>query len=285
MTADQIIDQERINDILKTYEGSDKVVKASEVWAKLENEKKNHPEFKVNLGIGGFDECMSRLKKGHLVVLSGPPKNGKTSLALTFTKNFIQQGLKCMWFPFEMGHEDILVNFKDLFNEKFDFFTPAELIDKEVDWVRQRVIEAKFKYGVDAVFIDHTDFLRDSKALTRNLNINMASYVGAIIQRVKSLALEQNVIIFLLHHLTKSNWTKNDLPSSEDMRDTGQTAQLADFVLMVIRKRGERGSQEIYLGNQALAGVIENRHGGKTKKFEIYMDNEFFTDAWEKKQI
>ena len=275
MNSENIIKGQK-DELLASYAGPDKVIKASELWAEILEERKNRPKFQIKLGITSFDECMSRIKRGHLVVISGPPKNGKTSLALTFTKSFVEQGLKCLWFPFEMGHEDILENFENLFSENFDFYSPAELIDKEIEWVRQRVVETKKKYGVDVVFIDHTDFLKDRRLATQNVNINMASYVGGIIQGLKSLALEQSVIIFLLHHLVKSNWTKNDLPSSEDMRDTGQVAQLADFVLMIIRKREKRGA--VYEGNEAVAGVIENRHGGKTKKFPLVLKDKFFTE-------
>ncbi len=278
MNSEEIIRNQQ-DELLATYAGPDRVLPVSEILAKIIEERKTRPAFQIKLGISHFDECMGRLKKGHLVVISGPPKNGKTSLALTFTKNFVEQGLKCLWFPFEMGHEDILENFTELFNENFDFYSPAELVDKEIEWVRQRVKEAKKKkYGCDVVFIDHTDFLKDRRLITRNVNINMASYVGGIIQGVKSLALEQNVIIFLLHHLVKSNWTKNDLPTSEDMRDTGQVAQLSDFVLMMVRKRGKKGGEQIYEGNEAIAGVIENRHGGKTKKFPLVLKNGFFTE-------
>lgn len=279
MTTEEILKKAQETELLKTYAGPDKVVKVSELWKQIEADRLTRPDFSALTGIQSIDDCLKKLKKGHLIVLSGPPKNGKTSLAMTFTKSFVEQGLKCLWFPFEMGHEDILDNFKDLFNDAFDFYSPQELIDKELDWVRSKIIEAKLKYGVDAVFIDHTDFLRDRKLISKNLSMNTATYVGAIIQGVKVLALEQNVIIVLLHHLTKANWTTNELPTAEDMRDTGQVAQLADYVLMIIRKRASKGSAEIYIENEAVGGVIENRHGGLTKKFLLNMENGFFLEG------
>lgn len=285
MNSEEIIKKARETELLKTYEGPDKVVKVSELWKQIEADRMTRPEFSALTGIQSIDDCLKKLKRGHLIVLSGPPKNGKTSLAMTFTKSFVEQGLKCLWFPFEMGHEDILDNFKDLFSDTFDFYSPQELIDKELEWVRSKIIEAKLKYGADAVFIDHTDFLRDRKLLSKNLSMNTATYVGAIIQGVKVLALEQNVIIVLLHHLTKANWTTNELPTAEDMRDTGQVAQLADYVLMIIRKRASKGSENIYIENEAVGGVIENRHGGLTKKFLLYMENGFFYEGQRSQEI
>lgn len=284
MTSEEIIKQQEYEEILATYEGNDRVMPVSELWKKIKEERKNKPQFQIKTNLEGFDECMGRLRRGHLVVLSGPPKNGKTALALTFTKTFVEQGLKCLWFPFEMGHEDVLENFDGLFNENFDFYSPAELVDKEMEWVEQRVHEAKKKYGLDVVFIDHTDFLRDRKIITKNVNMNLSFYMGAIIQGVKSLALKENIIIFLLHHLTKTKWSTNELPTAENMSETRQIAQLPDFILMIIRKRADKKSKEIYVGNEAIAGVIENRHGGKTKKFELFMKDKFFTDNWEARE-
>ena len=281
-TAEDIIKKVREDELLKTYSGPDKVVEVSKIWQQILDDRATRPDFRALTGIQTIDDCLKKLKRGHLIVLSGPPKNGKTSLAMTFTKSFIEQGLKCLWFPFEMGHEDILDNFKDLFSDTFEFYSPQELIDKELDWVRAKIIEAKLKYGVDAVFIDHTDFLRDRKLISKQVSMNTATYVGAIIQGVKVLALEQNVIIVLLHHLTKANWTTNELPAAEDMRDTGQVAQLADYVLMIIRKRASKGSAEIYVENEAVGGVIENRHGGITKKFLLNMENGFFYEGGKK---
>lgn len=270
---------------MKDYNGPDKVVKVSELWKKIEADRLTRPDFSAPTGIQTIDECLKKLKRGHLVVLSGPPKNGKTSLAMTFTKSFVEQGLKCLWFPFEMGHEDILESFKGLFSDTFEFYSPEELIDKELEWVRNRIIEAKAKYGVDAVFIDHTDFLRDRRLISKQVSMNTATYVGAIIQGVKVLALEQNVIIVLLHHLTKANWSTNELPTAEDMRDTGQVAQLADYVLMIIRRRASKGSEQIYIENEAVGGVIENRHGGLTKKFMLNLVDGFFVERSAKEEI
>ena len=81
-----------------------------------------------------------------------------------------------------------------------------------------------------------------------------------------------------MHHINKAKWIKNDLPTTDDMSETRQIGQMPDYVLMIVRKRGEKKSQDIYIGNEAIAGVIENRHGGKTKKFPLVLRNGFFTE-------
>jgi replicative DNA helicase len=88
-----------------------------------------------------------------------------------------------------------------------------------------------------------------------------------------------------MSHIRKNQWTTGDLPSSEELRDSGQIAQLADFVLMMVRKRSDnrrKDLDEIYAGNQSLLGVMENRHNGRTKKIALeFTNNEFKQIAYE----
>lgn len=263
--------------MIENKEDLGKIVKASEKWQQILEERKTRPPFQAKTGLPTIDMCLKRLKRGHFIVLSGPRKAGKTSLALTFTKSFIEQGLKCLWFPFEMGHEDILERFDKLFSKNFDFFTPNELVDKDVEWVRTKVIEAQDKDGVDVIFIDHLDQLRDRKLLMKNVNMNMSSYIGGIVQSVQSLGKERNVIVVLLCHITKEKRGRNEVPDSDDIADTRHIMDLADFILMAMRAKPLRkNSLEVYDGNKAIIGVVENRHGGITKNFPAELIDEFF---------
>ena len=114
-----------------------------------------------------------------------------------------------------------------------------------------------------------------------NISQNMASYVGGIVQQVKILARKYDLIIFLMAHIRKNQWTAKDLPASEELRDSGQIAQLADIVLMIMRKRMKQGNDTVYDGNKAIVGVIENRHNGNTKKIPLILsNNEFLEDSF-----
>jgi len=258
---------------LKNYTGSDRVILAQEKWEELQEEMKNRPAFQVSMGLPALDDCLRGLGKGRLVVLSGPPKNGKTQMCQTFTKRFDEQGHKQLWFSYEVGYEELFGKFP---MKNLSFYVPNMMESGSIDWVEDKIIEAKQKYGTDIVFIDHLDFLRDPKAL-KNVGMNMSSYIGGIVQRVKLMAVQQEVLIFLMAHITKNNWSSNKLPTAEDLRDSGQVAQLADVVMMVARKRNKDTSKkQIYVGNEAIAGVIENRLNGNTKIISVdFVDGEF----------
>lgn len=261
---------------LEKYQGADRVVLAQSKWEQLQEERKFKPKFIANTGIASLDSCVEGFRKGQLVVLSGPPKQGKSGVCQTFTKNFISEGKKCMWLSYELSYEELFDKFP---LEKLDFYIPNYMESGNLEWVEDRIVESKEKYGTEIVFIDHLDFLRDPDIL-KGINLNTASYIGGIVQKIKRMAVENEMLIFLMSHIRKNKWTTNDLPSSEELRDSGQIAQLADIVLMVIRKRADKNSEDIYIGTEAVLGVMENRHNGKTKKIEIYLDGKEFKENY-----
>lgn len=269
--------QLKLEEELLDYQGPDRVISADEKWASVKEESENRPAFQVKTSIPSLDDCIDGGRIGQLWIVSGPPKNGKTLLCQNFTMRFQEQSHKCLWLEYELGYEEFFEKFPKLSSETFDFTVPNVMETGDLDWVEKRIVESKLKYGTDIVFIDHLDFLRNTKILS-GVNVNMASYIGGIVQRVKSMAVQHKVLIVLMTHIGKQSWTTNDLPTSQDIRDSGQITQLADLVLMVIRKRAKKGEKEVYEGNRAMIGVIENRHNGKTKKVDVEMKNQEFVE-------
>lgn len=253
---------------LKNYLGNDRIVLAEDKKKEIIEDLKNRPKFRALSGLDLLDESLDGFRKGQLVVLSGPPKNGKTAFCQTITRNMVKEKHKCLWFSYELGYEELFGKFP---LENLNFYVPNYLESGNVDWIEDKIIEAKQKYGLDAVFIDHLDFLRDTEVM-KGISLNLSTYVGSIVQKVKRMAVKHEVIIFLMSHIRKNKWSNNELPSSEEIRDSGQITQLADTVLMVIRKRPRSAdSDEMYDENKALVGIMENRHNGKTKKVHLEM--------------
>lgn len=256
---------------LKEYKGEDRVVPAQERREELEEIRKTIPKFKALSGIYSLDKTTDGFRRGQLIVVSGPPKNGKTAFCQTLTKKFVQES-KVLWFSYENSYEDLFEKFN---MPTLNFEVPRMLKSGRVDWIEEKIIESKVKYGCDVVFIDNLDFLRDPEVMGRE-NMNTASYVGGIVQKLKRMAVEHNCVVVLMAHIRKNKWTSSSLPSSEELRDSGQIAQLADTVLMVMRKRDDK--KELYEGNKAMVGVIENRHNGKTGKIHLVFQNGMFEE-------
>lgn len=256
---------------LADYEGPDRVMLMEERAKEIEEERGRVKTFVAKTSLSTFDATTEGFRPGNLIVLSGPTKNGKSSFCRFLTQKFSQDH-KVLWFPYEETHEEMVRHYSGI----ADFYVPRIMTSGNMDWVEDRIVEAKVKYGTQIVFIDHLDFLRDEKYM-RNVGMNMSGYIGGIVQRVKRIAVEQELCIFLMCHIKKNNWHANELPTSEDIRDSGQIPQLADMVLMMKRDIAEN-SEEIYATTSVL-GVIENRFNGKTRKIKLNFEDGEYSEA------
>src|SRR3990167_1507243 len=103
-TIDKKIEREVL---LGEYKGKDRVIYAEEKKAEIQIEKANRPPFYAQTGISSLDECTDGFRKGQLIVVSGPPKHGKTALCQTLTKHFIAKEHKVLWLPYELTYEEM----------------------------------------------------------------------------------------------------------------------------------------------------------------------------------
>lgn len=233
---------------LALYDGKDKIISSFEMRKKLESEKQQ----KVNVSscLPTLDRIIEGFEGGELIVVSGRPKNGKTLLCQTLTATFIDQGVSSVWFSFEMPPRQ----FMRCFPELPLFYLPQSLTDKTTDWIEKRVWEAKIKYGSRVIFIDHLHFLLDLGRLG-----NPSLEIGAVVRKLKLLALKHNMIIFLVWHITKLE--RGRIPRAENIRDSSFASQESDTVLMVYRTEEEA---------EAIVSVeFSRRTGAMDKKVRV----------------
>lgn len=88
-------------------------------------------------------------------------------------------------------------------------------------------MESFAKYNTRIVFIDHLHYLFDIQK-SRNPSLD----IGAIIRRLKGIAVNNEFVIFLLCHTSKA---KDENESYESIRDSSFVAQESDCVIMVKR--------------------------------------------------
>ena len=261
----------KLEAVLKEYKGHDRILYAEDKRKELAELSKQTLPFRAMTSLSTLNECIDGFRKGQLVIISGPPKHGKSQLAVTLTVDFWEK-YRCVWFQYELGYEEFLERFPENPEGKIDFYIPNYMESGNLKWVEARVIESKQKFNSEIVFIDLLDYLQDPEVL--KVNINLAAYVTGIIHKLKRLAIDQNVLIFLMTHIRKNQWTKSDVPDAEELKDSAGIAQLADTVLMIIRKRANTKTNfdDFYDGNNALLGVVANRHNGRTKKIPLIYD-------------
>lgn len=209
---------------LAEYDGEDRVVTSRELWATLSQHQES---LYVNAtsGIPGIDKACEGFQDGELIVISGPTKNGKTLLAQTITVNMARSATYPLWFTFEVPARQFLSQFSPQLPL---IYMPAKLKPRAMDWFEDRVMEGLEKYGTRVVFVDHLHYLVDL-AKQKKFDIE----IGAIIRRLKTLAVNNNLVIFLLCHTTKGR--HNEDLSYESIRDSSFISQESDCCIMVKR--------------------------------------------------
>ena len=259
---------------LKDYQGFDRVIHISEKEEEIKKQQKIRGDiFIAESGLAGLDALTGGgFREGQLIILSGSTKNGKTTVLRTLTTNFTKKGYKSLWFPYEESYEEMLARYSG----KVDFYIPKVLDSGNIDWVEERILESKEKFGTQIVFLDDLDNLKDTSVL-RQANMNLPAYIGGIIQKLKNIARDNRMIIFLTCHIKKNDWSSNKLPTSEDIKDSSSIPQKADTVMMILRKRDLKSPERLYLDGNIL-GVIENRFNGKTGKIDLTFENGIFKE-------
>lgn len=245
----------------KKDENREEIVLALDRYEQLLEERDERgKQFIAISGMSTLDSVTDGFQLGQLITISGPSGHGKTTFCQTLTRKYIDNNYKVLWFSYELGYMEFLEKFPG----NLKFYIPKYLDHDNIGWIHKKIKEAKSQFGMNIVFIDNLDFLRDPEIM-KNIGMNASGYIGGIVQKLKRIAVEEDVIIFLMCHIRKNNWSSNELPTMEDIRDSGQIPQLSDFVLMIIRKILDKNSDEIY-SNDAVLGIMKNRHNGKTKK-------------------
>ncbi len=252
------------------YEGEDRIITSDEAWRDLEEERIK-PKVRFMSKIPRLDQMTDGFRKGDVIVISGLTKQGKTSLAQTFTTNFAEQDIPCLWFSYEM----MPLEFLEKLNVPLPFFTmPRRLKGNTLKWIEERIVESIAKYGTKIVFIDHLHFLLDMSFIGQSKG-NVSLLLGGIMREFKKIALYREITIFLIAHTIKVKFEQE--PELSDIRDSSFISQEADTVLIIERKKEKGRMTE----NQAWLGVLANRRTGKVGKIDlIFSGNKFFEEEY-----
>lgn len=230
---------------LKDYRGDDQIVTSYDLQEILKQEV---PLKVFNSKIPSLDTAIEGFEPGELIVISGPRKSGKTLLAQSLTQSFIDQEVRSLWFSYELTPRQFLSRFNDI-----PFFVlPLRLKPYALEWVEDRILEALSKHGIQVVFIDHLHFLFDM-ARSRSPSIE----IGQIIRWLKSVAIELNLVIFVMCHLQKTK--ENVEPDDSNIRDSSFVSQESDTGLILWRVKHSENHAWLKVCYSRRTGVIDRK--------------------------
>jgi archaellum biogenesis ATPase FlaH len=228
------------------YAGEDRIISSHQM--NLELKKTPDAILKIKSNIPALDAALDGFQDGELIVVSGPTKHGKTLFCQSLTYQFIKQQHFPLWFSYEVPTRQFLAQFPEMPY----IYLPRKLKPHSIEWFEDRVMESFQKFHTRIVVADNLHFLLNVGKMK-----NSSLEIGQAVERLKTMAVNENFLIFLLAHTTKG--ASDGTLSFESIRDSSMIAQTADVCLM-IRRTPENGD------NTAILRVEFSRKTGVLEK-------------------
>ena len=229
-------------DYYLNYSGPDQVVTSFELDAILK--QSGDRDLRVYSKMPTLDRLLEGFEGGELIALSGPKKSGKTLFAQSLTVNFLP--VKSLWFSYELTLKQFLRTFPDIPL----FISPLKLKAYSLPWVKEKILEALVKHGIGVVFIDHLHFLFD---LIRTRNVSLE--IGQVIRFLKTIAIDYNLIIFVLCHMRKITFEKE--PDDSDVRDSSLISSESDSGIILWRLKNTENQAMVKIPYSRRTGVLD----------------------------
>ena len=219
---------------------------------------------------------------------------GKSLFMCHVAANCLMQGKNVLYVTMEMAEERIaeridanLLNLpiddihslpKDLYERKIDLLkmqTTGKLIIKEyptatahTGHLRTLLNELKLKrnFAPEIVFVDYLNICASSR-FKYSANVNSYTYVKAIAEELRGLAVEMNIPIVSATQTTRSGFNSSD-PGLEDTSESFGLPATADFMFALVT------SEELDNLDQVMIKQLKNRYNDLTvnKRFVIGID-------------
>lgn len=210
------------------YKGEDRILHFTDYLLERANDQSHGTTFKSSFP--AFDEKLGGLQTGEVVVVTGYTKNGKTLFAESWIHSMATNNkrARAAFFSFEVQTEKLLAKYVS--DDHLPIFVPRQLKTMDFEWLKERCMEAKFKYNCTIILIDHLHFLVDM-----NTKQNMSLNIGAFMRRLKQeIAIGLDLAVILIAHQGQPKEGREaDLGG---IRDSSFVSQEADSVLIVSRK-------------------------------------------------
>ena len=237
-----------------TFTLTDALLKLSEII--LANMSQGSKITGTPTGFRKLDE-KGGLHQSDLIIVAGETSAGKTSLALTITKNAIEKGSKIAVYSLEMTKEQLAARLLSMetgiaantimYSSEMDR-NELEIIDKakgklpgdnlyfddkstsNIESILLSIRNLKMKFDIDGVIVDYLQILNVNQ---RNSSSTREQAMGDAARRLKNIAKDLGIWIIALSQLSRNN--QDPEPTLSRLRDSGQIGEAADVVILIYR--------------------------------------------------
>lgn len=232
---------------------------------------------RIHSGMRSLDDIVGGFELGTMTIVGARPSMGKTAFGICLAVNMAGTGQPIGFVSAEMKGRRIarrlVCSHARVSTEEFEQDKHAghvaesigiikdwplwvdETSGMHVDKVCSRIRRWHREHGIQAAVIDYLQLLSHSK----EDEYNGVTYIS---KRLKSLAQELDIALFVLAQLNRQNTQRQDKkPTMADLRGSGAVEQDADVILLLHRE----GYYDPIEGNQDEAQIlVEKSRDGRT---------------------
>lgn len=255
----------------------------------------NRKEERLPFSLEYFNKITNNgLPKKTLNVILAPPHGGKSLMMCDMAASFQATGKNVLYISCEMAEEEIAKRIDaNLMNISMDEITSLsrEMYMKKANTLKKNIVgkmfvkefptatagvthfrtllnELKLKknFVPDIIFIDYLNICISSR-IKMSANVNSYSYVKAIGEELRGLAVEYAVPIVTATQTNRSAAASSD-PEMGDVSESFGIPAICDFMFAIVN------SEELYNLNQIMIKQIKNRYSdlNTCKRFVIGVD-------------
>lgn len=221
------------------------------VYEKIENNYDNKfSELKTEFE--ELDTLLIGVEKGSLITIGSRPAMGKSSFASSIMINLLKQEKDCLIFSFERSAEQLVLNLlandgeinylrlKSGYLSNKDWSNLADSMKNFMDYklkiidknrslnnIKEQIENEKPEF----VFIDYVQLIEYKTKRPRS------EAMSIIVNELKTIAKDNNCIIFLISQLSRAVETRTDKrPMLSDLRESGGIEENSDVVMFIYRE-------------------------------------------------
>lgn len=206
--------------------------------------------------VGVNDYILGGLQPKRTYIVGARPGSGKSLMGLNMVTHAARNGYQTVLFSVEMPVEEVAariiaseaqVSLSQVITRRMDKETAAQVQEFEaefahwpltafekpsvtVDYIASQCRAIKRNQGLDVVFIDYLQLLKESDSRT-----SREQQVAAMSRELKQLSQELNCAIVIACQLNRNAAAEGKKPQASELRESGSLEQDADVILLLHR--------------------------------------------------